>query len=248
MRNDKNVEIFIALCMSLFVHRDSKLWLKLLLRFQKGQFFMRVLTVTSQSDFSELADSLVQFLRIDSLVAVEAQDQDAVATLLKTMTTLRRLWQPETTEILYITDVKGEGDISDTFLRLTLAAFSSPGKDLSGKQSIDEEIQADFDAWQVLPEDNNELMDKIRLHHSESPILSGGDVDAAWDQANDVGEETVGGSTPTPDQDVVEELGEAVGLTYEDDEPLHTAEKLEERDENRWELNPASQDDEESAP
>ena len=81
-----------------------------------------------------------------------------------------------------------------------------------------------------------------RRHHSGSPIDSGGDVDAAWDRP-DVGEEQVGGSVATPDQDVVEEIGEALGITYEDNEPLHTEEKLIERDEKRWELNPASSED-----
>ena len=57
-------------------------------------------------------------------------------------------------------------------------------------------------------------------------VLTGGDIDAAWDQAA-VGEETVGGTTPTPDQDIVDELGRAVGVNYEDAEPLHTTEKLE---------------------
>jgi len=83
------------------------------------------------------------------------------------------------------------------------------------------------------------LMKELREHHSKSPKLSGGDIDAAWDMA-DVGEETVGGSTPTPDQDVVDELGRAVGLTYEDNEPLDTAEKMAKRDLQRWELDPAS--------
>jgi hypothetical protein len=83
------------------------------------------------------------------------------------------------------------------------------------------------------------LMKELQEHHSKSPRLSGGDIDAAWDQA-DVGEETVGGSTPTPDQDVVDEIGEALGLTYEDDEPLRSAEKIAKRDLHRWELDPAS--------
>jgi hypothetical protein len=55
----------------------------------------------------------------------------------------------------------------------------------------------------------------------------------------------VGGSAPTPDQDQVDEIGEAAGLTYEDDEPLHTSDKLEERDRHRWELNPESAEDDE---
>jgi Family of unknown function (DUF6335) len=83
------------------------------------------------------------------------------------------------------------------------------------------------------------LMKELREHHATSPELSGGDIDAAWDRA-DVGEETVGGSSPTPDQDVVDQLGEAVGLTYEDNEPLDTERKVAKRDERRWELDPAS--------
>jgi hypothetical protein len=83
------------------------------------------------------------------------------------------------------------------------------------------------------------LMKELREHHATSPELSGGDIDAAWDRA-DAGEETVGGSSPTPDQDVVAQLGEAVGLTYQDNEPLDTEKKISKRDDRRWELDPAS--------
>lgn len=71
---------------------------------------------------------------------------------------------------------------------------------------------------------------------------SGGDVDAAW-QDSDVGEESVGGGNPTPDQSIVEELGEAMGVTYEDNEPLDFLEKLVQRDRDRRELDPASAED-----
>src|SRR5262245_13003839 len=83
------------------------------------------------------------------------------------------------------------------------------------------------------------LMKELREHHSKSPKLSAGDIDAAWDRA-DSGEETVGGSTPTPDQDVVDQLGAAVGLIYADNEPLDTEEKIAKRELFRWELDPAS--------
>ena len=73
-------------------------------------------------------------------------------------------------------------------------------------------------------------------------VLTGGDIDAAWDQAAS-GEETVGGSTPTPDQDIVDEIGRAAGVSYEDAEPLNMSEKIERRDDERWELNPASSED-----
>jgi stage V sporulation protein SpoVS len=205
---------------------------------------MRVLTVTSKSNLSELSQSLVQFLRVDSLVAIEAAGQGAVEQLLQTLIKLRRLWQAEEAELVFIADVQsaGESDTDEPYVRLTLA--TSPHiETLDREQEITDEIRAQFDDWQTMPDDDNELLKKIRLYHAESPILSGGDLDAAWDQA-DVGDETVGGDSPTPDQDVVEELGEAVGLTYEDDEPLHSAEKLQERDAERWELDPASAEEE----
>jgi|GEM_PF-712639 len=84
-----------------------------------------------------------------------------------------------------------------------------------------------------------QLLGEMLQHNSKSPILSGGDIDAAWDAA-DSGEEAVGGSAPTPDQDVVDELGRAVGISYEDNEPLRSADKLDDRDKHRWELDPAS--------
>ena len=43
-----------------------------------------------------------------------------------------------------------------------------------------------------------------------------------------------------------DQQGEAFGLDYQENEPLDTEEKIERRDENRWELNPASADDYES--
>ncbi|HEY8517663.1 MAG TPA: DUF6335 family protein [Candidatus Binatia bacterium] len=75
-----------------------------------------------------------------------------------------------------------------------------------------------------------------------SPVLAGGDVDASEAEAGS-GEEAVGGSTPTPDQDNVDELGRALGVTFEDDEPLSGEEKISKRDDDRWELDPASAED-----
>jgi hypothetical protein len=103
-------------------------------------------------------------------------------------------------------------------------------------------VKQEFDDVQNLGSGSDQLSRRLRDHHSRTPKLSGGDIDAAWDQA-DAGEETVGGSNPTPDQDVVDELGEAVGVTYQDNEELGTTEKLEKRDRNRWDLDPASAED-----
>ena len=120
---------------------------------------------------------------------------------------------------------------------------------LSASYTEDEEIEADFAERQQLAVGGRKVLEEeLDEHHSTSPKLSGGDLDADWQSANQAGEETVGGTVSTPDQDIVDELGEAVGLTYEDDEPLQGEEKLRERDLNRWELNPesASEDEDES--
>lgn len=106
----------------------------------------------------------------------------------------------------------------------------------------DEEVLLEFAEAQRLGSAGGALAEELREHHSRTPDLSGGDIDADWRRA-DVGEETVSGSAPTPDQDIVDELGEAVGLTYEDNEPLRANEKVAERDRKRWELDPASSED-----
>jgi Family of unknown function (DUF6335) len=105
-----------------------------------------------------------------------------------------------------------------------------------------EEVQDEFAQAQRLAAGGDQLRRELNQHHSRTPELSGGDVDADWAGA-DVGDETVGGSAPTPDQDIVEELGIAVGLTYEDNEPLHPGDKVEQRDRKRWEMDPASSED-----
>jgi Family of unknown function (DUF6335) len=115
----------------------------------------------------------------------------------------------------------------------------------SAHYTDDEDIKADFDERQDLAVGGRDaLLEELEAHHSLSPEISAGDLDASWQTANVAGEETVGGTAPTPDQDIVDELGAAAGLTYEDDEPLNSDAKILDRDRNRWELNPASAEDE----
>jgi hypothetical protein len=83
----------------------------------------------------------------------------------------------------------------------------------------------------------------LNEHTETSPVLTGGDVDADWEQAYSSGDEAPGGDNPTPDQDVVDEIGRSLGVEYDDDEELKGAGKLEERDKHRWELDPASSED-----
>lgn len=107
----------------------------------------------------------------------------------------------------------------------------------------DSEIKDEFDDAAKLNEATvHQLLERIDENTDDSPQLSGGDIDASWDESA-VGEESVGGGNPTPDQDVVEELAQALGYTYEDNEPLRPADKLEDRDRERWELDPASAED-----
>ncbi|HLO47902.1 MAG TPA: DUF6335 family protein [Kamptonema sp.] len=75
--------------------------------------------------------------------------------------------------------------------------------------------------------------------------LTGGDIDAAAasQAAAMVGDEAVGGTTANPDQNVVDELGTAVGLEMEDGADLRTTDILNERDDRRWELDPTSSED-----
>ena len=74
-------------------------------------------------------------------------------------------------------------------------------------------------------------------HHESGPSASAGDLDADWQRAQSSGEETVGGSVPTPDQDVVDEIGHALGVEQPAQAPLRsTQEILEDRDRRYWDL------------
>ena len=88
-----------------------------------------------------------------------------------------------------------------------------------------------------------ELLEKYAEHTETSPAMTGGDVDANWESAYSVGDEAPGGDSPTPDQDIVDDIGRAVGVEYQDNEELKSERKIAERDRHRWELDPASSDD-----
>jgi hypothetical protein len=87
-------------------------------------------------------------------------------------------------------------------------------------------------------------MREARIEHTAaSPVLTGGDVDASWEDAYAVGDEAPGGDNPTPDQDRVDDIGKALGVQYQDNEELRSTDKITERDRHRWELDPASSED-----
>jgi hypothetical protein len=79
------------------------------------------------------------------------------------------------------------------------------------------------------------VVDGMPLRVPPCATLTGGDVDADQQRARDSGEEAVGGSVVTPDQDVVDELGRALGVEQAlDDEVRTSGEILRERDRHRW--------------
>ena len=102
----------------------------------------------------------------------------------------------------------------------------------------DEETQAFIDDEIAhVPKAPQELLERLSENSAASPADSGGDIDAEWEDVNDSGAETVFGHNPTPDQSDVEENAHAMGIDYEDNEPLDLLEKIEKRDRERYELN-----------
>ena len=76
-----------------------------------------------------------------------------------------------------------------------------------------------------------------------APSITGGDVDVDVQNAYFTGDEVPGGDNPAPDEEVVDEIGKALGIEYQDSEELKSTDKVIERDKHRWELDPASSDD-----
>ena len=76
-----------------------------------------------------------------------------------------------------------------------------------------------------------------------TPDIKAGDLDVNVEDAYFVGDEAPGGDNPTPDQEVVDEIGKALGVEYQDAEELRGSDKVADRDKHRWELDPASSED-----
>ena len=86
------------------------------------------------------------------------------------------------------------------------------------------------------PTDAEELIDRLEENTNSSPADSGGDIDADWEEVNTSGSESVFGHNPTPDQSDVEANAHAMGIDFQDNEPLDFVKKMEKRDEDRFEL------------
>src|SRR6185369_11694847 len=108
------------------------------------------------------------------------------------------------------------------------------------QNGIDDEIEPpDLD----IAAGSKQLADRFQNNQGTDPTLSGGVIDARWEDAESGGDETVGGSTATPGRNDLDKMGKAVFITYGDTEKLRIGEKRGSRDKNRWELDPASSED-----
>ncbi len=131
-----------------------------------------------------------------------------------------------------------------------LIARRAPALDRARRTIVDEDIvqtppsSLDLDrSASAIRTGRQEMKQRYDLHTETSPALTAGDVDADWESAYAVGDEAPGGDNPTPDQDIVDDIGRAVGVQYEDNEELKGATKNSDRDAHRWELDPASAED-----
>ncbi len=91
-----------------------------------------------------------------------------------------------------------------------------------------------------VPQAPSELAQRLFEHHSSSPADSGGDIDASWEEVNSSGSEAVFGHNPTPDQSDVEDNAHAMGIDFEDNEPLDFTKKFNKRDRERFEMRESS--------
>lgn len=107
-----------------------------------------------------------------------------------------------------------------------------------GNEPLPDEEIVEFIEQEIslAPQAPSELYQRLAEHNSSSPADSGGDIDANWEEVNSSGSEAVFGHNPTPDQSDVEQNAHAMGIDFEDNEPLDFIRKLGKRDRKRFEL------------
>jgi hypothetical protein len=88
-----------------------------------------------------------------------------------------------------------------------------------------------------------EMADSRDEHRGMSTSIAGGDADVDIENAYFTGDEAPGGDNPAPDEEVVDDIGKALGVQYDDQEELKSSDKIIERDKHRWEMDPASSED-----
>lgn len=88
-----------------------------------------------------------------------------------------------------------------------------------------------------------EMAERLDEHRGMATAITAGDADVDVEDAYFTGDEAPGGDNPAPDEEVVDDIGKALGVQYEDNEELKASDKIVERDKHRWEMDPASSED-----
>jgi hypothetical protein len=88
-----------------------------------------------------------------------------------------------------------------------------------------------------------EIAESLDEHRGMAQAITAGDADVDVENAYFTGDEAPGGDNPAPDEEVVDDIGKALGVQYEDNEELKASDKIVERDRHRWEMDPASSED-----
>ena len=79
-----------------------------------------------------------------------------------------------------------------------------------------------------------EVAQSLKQHKGMGATITGGDVDVDVADAYFTGDEAPGGDNPTPDQNDVDDIGQAIGVKYNDNQELKGGEEVAERDKHRW--------------
>ena len=121
---------------------------------------------------------------------------------------------------------------------------ANEAQEVSWSNLIDaEEAELSFEGLASGSREQEIRLEQLTRNRVAEAELTEGDLDDNVYQAEVVGEEAVGGQTPTPDQNVSEELLQAMGIASVEGEAVNTRDKLERRDQWRWELDPLSSED-----
>ncbi len=89
--------------------------------------------------------------------------------------------------------------------------------------------------------DKKRIIESIENTTAGDVAPTGGDLDADRYQAKVAGEEAIGGTSPTPGQNNVDDIAASTGVEFSDSEPIGVRAELEERDRQRWALDPDSE-------
>ncbi|MFZ2492820.1 MAG: DUF6335 family protein [Thermoanaerobaculia bacterium] len=90
---------------------------------------------------------------------------------------------------------------------------------------------------------SKKMAERMRDDGLVDPTITGGETDVQWEGAQFSGDESAVSSMSVPGQSNVGDIGDAMGIHYEEGEELKVGEKERSRDVRRWELDPASSED-----